>query len=505
MDKKVLLMIIDGWGLADNARYSAIAHAKTPFIDSLYKKYPFTQLQASGRAVGLPDGQMGNSEVGHMHIGAGRIISQDLVRINDAIQSGELANNPTLLKALAYAKQQQKAVHLIGLVSDGGVHSHIEHVKALCSILRINDVKTYIHAFTDGRDTDPHSAVHFINQLMPYTQDSTIELATIIGRYYAMDRDKRWERTKIAYDALVHGIGIQTTDWESAIKSSYAADITDEFLKPIILTQSSGKPVATIQPEDVVICFNFRTDRGRQISEVLTQRAFPSYQMQPLPLYYLTLTVYDDTFQEVHSIFKKLELNNTLGEVLSTYGKNQLRIAETEKYPHVTYFFSGGRETPFIGEERILCPSPKVATYDLAPAMSAYEITQQLLPILAQEKFDFICLNFANPDMVGHTGVWKAAIEACEVVDRCVEKVVKGALKNNYATLLVSDHGNVEQMLHHDGTPYTAHTTNPVPCILIDPSTKQDLHSGGLIDVAPTVLKCMNLPIPPEMDGKPLY
>ncbi|OJW68390.1 MAG: phosphoglycerate mutase (2,3-diphosphoglycerate-independent) [Candidatus Amoebophilus sp. 36-38] len=505
MDKKVLLMILDGWGLIDNPCYSAIAHAKTPFIDSLYQRYPFTQLEASGSAVGLPKGQMGNSEVGHMHLGAGRVIPQDLVRIDEAIQSGELANNPTWIKAISYAKQQQKPVHLIGLVSDGGVHSHIDHLKGLCDILRGNNIKTYIHAFTDGRDADPHNAIHFITQLIPYIQDANIELATILGRYYAMDRDKRWERTKIAYDALVHGIGTRTQDWEAAIKKSYAAGITDEFLQPIVLTRASGELVATIQPGDVVLCFNFRTDRGRQITEVLTQTPFPSYQMHPLPLYYLTLTVYDDTFRGVSSIFKKLVLTNTLGEVLSTYGKKQLRIAETEKYPHVTYFFSGGREVPFVGEERILCPSPQVATYDLAPAMSAYEITQRLIPPLEQKRFDFICLNFANPDMVGHTGVWEAAIEACEVVDRCVEKVVTHALQNNYITLLVSDHGNVEQMLQEEGTPYTAHTTNPVPCILIDPVSKQRLHTGGLIDVAPTILKSMNLPIPSEMNGRPLY
>jgi len=505
MNKKVLLMILDGWGLTDNPHHSAIAHAHTPFIDSLEQKYPFTQLQASGSSVGLPQGQMGNSEVGHMHLGAGRIIPQDLVRINQAIQSGELANNPTWMKALSYAKEQQKSIHLIGLVSDGGVHSHINHLKALCDAVRKEPIKTYIHAFTDGRDADPHGAISFIKQLIPYTQDTAIQLATITGRYYAMDRDKRWERTKIAYDALVHGIGMRTNNWEAAIKGSYAAGITDEFLKPIVLTDDAGQLVGTIQPGDVVLCFNFRTDRGRQITEALTQTSFPSYQMQPLPLYYLTMTVYDDTFQGIHSIFKKWKMVNTLGEVLSTYGKKQLRIAETEKYPHVTYFFSGGRETPFVGEERILCPSPQVATYDLAPAMRADEITEQLLPILDQKKFDFICLNFANPDMVGHTGVWQAAIEACEVVDRCVEKVVQSALKNNYVTLLVSDHGNVEQMLQQDGVPYTAHTTNPVPCIWIDPTCSQRLHPGGLIDVAPTILKSMNLPIPSEMEGEPLY
>lgn len=498
-------MVLDGWGITENPRYSAITHANTPFIDSLYRKYPFTQLEASGAAVGLPEGQMGNSEVGHMHLGAGRIILQDLVRINKAIQSGELENNATLLEALSYASQHQKPVHLMGLVSDGGIHSHIDHLKALCNILRKQHIPTFIHAFTDGRDADPCSAISFIKQLTPYMQDATIELATIIGRYYSMDRDKRWERIKVAYDALVHGLGIQTDDWEAAIKRSYAAGITDEFLKPIVLQHPSGKQLAKIQPGDVVICFNFRTDRGRQITEVLTQLPLAAYHMQPMPLYYLTMTVYDDTFQGIHSIFKKVTLANTLGEVISKYGKKQLRIAETEKYPHVTYFFSGGREEPFIGEERILCPSPKVATYDLAPAMSAYEVTQQLIPILDQRKFHFICLNFANADMVGHTGVWEAAIEACRVVDRCAEQIITHALKNGYTILLVSDHGNAEQMLNEDGSPYTAHTTNPVPCILIDSSYNKQLHSGGLIDIAPTILKCMNLPIPPEMDGRALY
>ncbi|MHB9147148.1 MAG: 2,3-bisphosphoglycerate-independent phosphoglycerate mutase [Candidatus Amoebophilus sp.] len=507
MNKKVLLMILDGWGLTDDYQYSAIAQAKTPFIDSLYKSYPSSQLQASGMAVGLPDGQMGNSEVGHMHIGAGRVIPQDLVRINDAIHSGELANNPTLLKALSYAKQQNKAIHLMGLVSDGGIHSHIDHLKGLCKILRKHELPDiFIHAFTDGRDADPHSAIRFIKQLIPYTQDSSIELATIMGRYYAMDRDNRWERIKVAYDALVHGIGnIQTNNWEAAINEAYTAGITDEFIQPIILTQHSGLPIATIQPDDVVLCFNFRTDRSRQITQVLTQTPMPDYQMHLIPLYYLTLTLYDDTFQGIHNIFSKLPLTNTLGEVLSNYGKKQLRIAETEKYPHVTYFFSGGREISFKGEERILCPSPQVATYDLAPAMSAYQITEQLIPILAQKEFDFICLNFANADMVGHTGVWKAAVEACEVVDRCVEKVVNYALRNGYMVLLVSDHGNAEQMLQHEGTAYTAHTNNPVPSILIAPSFSQSLYAGTLIDIAPTILKYMELPTPLEMEGKPLY
>lgn len=501
MDPKVLLLIVDGWGATQQTQYSAIAHARTPYISQLYKNYPHSQLQASGVAVGLPDGQMGNSEVGHMHLGAGREILQDLVRINRAIQSGELPKNPTLLETVAYAKQHQKPVHLIGLVSDGGVHAHINHLKALCSLLAQEDVPVFVHAFTDGRDTAPHSAIGFIDQLMPYQRH--VKLATITGRYYAMDRDQRWERVQVAYDALVHGKGNRTQDWKTAIERSYNAGITDEFIQPIILTESSGSPVATIQPGDVVICFNFRTDRGRQITQVLTQTYFPAYQMYPLPLYYLTLTVYDETFKDVQSIFHKSGLINTLGEVLSQHEKSQLRIAETEKYPHVTYFFSGGREELFPGEERILCPSPQVATYDLAPAMSAYDVTHKITPLLDKRQFDFVCLNFANADMVGHTGVWQAAIEACEVVDDCVGQVVEHALKNNYVTFLVSDHGNAEQMLQ-EGSIYTAHTINPVPFIRIDPTYQHAVRTGTLIDIAPTILQAMHIPIPIEMEGRPL-
>ena len=504
MDKKILLMILDGWGLTSETVYSAIAQARTPFLDYLYKKYPHTQLEASGLAVGLPEHQMGNSEVGHMHIGAGRIILQDLVRINAAIKSGELATNLALVKEIEYAKQQKKAIHLIGLVSNGGVHSHINHLKALCAILKSYDVsRVFIHAFTDGRDTDPHSGIDFLQQVENYTQ---YPLASIMGRYYAMDRDNRWERVKVAYDALVDGIGIKTSNWKSVIEESYNANVTDEFLQPIILTYPSGEPVATIQPEDVVICFNFRTDRSRQITEALTQFHVPDFAMKPLDIHYLTLTVYDETFRNVTSIFKNSLIANTLGEVVSKYGKKQLRIAETEKYPHVTYFFSGGREAPFPGEERILCPSPKVATYNLDPAMSAHKITQQLNPLLEDKAFDFICLNFANADMVGHTGIWHATIAACEVVDSCVQEIVTKSLKNGYSVLIVSDHGNAEKMLQDGGGSYTAHTSNPVPCIFIEESVSNSfLRTGSLIDIAPTILKCMNLPIPEDMQGKPLY
>lgn len=502
MGPKVLLLILDGWGITQQKQYSAIAHAHTPYINQLYKNYPYSQLQASGAAVGLPDGQMGNSEVGHMHLGAGRVIPQDLVRINQAIQSGSLAENPTLLTALKYAKQYKRSIHLMGLVSDGGIHAHIDHLKALCGLVSREGIPVFVHAFTDGRDAAPHSAMRFLDQLLPY--EPYVKLATIMGRYYAMDRDQRWERVQIAYDALVHGKGNHTQDWKVAIEKSYDTGVTDEFIRPIILTQASGEPIATIQPRDVVICFNFRTDRGRQITQVLTQAPLPAYQMHPLSLYYLTLTVYDETFQGVQSMFPRSPLVNTLGEVLSQYGKSQLRIAETEKYPHVTYFFSGGREEPFPGEERILRPSPQVATYDLAPAMSAYDITSQVIPLLDKRQFGFICLNFANPDMVGHTGVWQAAIQACEAVDVCVGQVVEHALKNSYVTFLVSDHGNVEQMLQQDGSTYTAHTTNPVPFIHISPSYQHAIRAGTLIDVAPTILQAMLIPIPLEMEGTPL-
>ncbi len=505
VDKRVLLLILDGWGMTDQTQYSAISTAQTPFIDSLYQTYAHTTLEASGRAVGLPVGQMGNSEVGHMHIGAGRVIPQNLVRIDQAIESRVLDHNLILLAALEYAKKEHKAVHYIGLVSDGGVHSHINHLKALCHIAKDQAIeKLFIHAFTDGRDTDPHSAIGFLDDLVSHTQYTAGRLASVVGRYYAMDRDKRWERTQIAYDALVHGKGLKTSDWREAIQQSYNQGVTDEFIQPVILTEPNNQPLGCIQAGDVVLCFNFRTDRCRQLTQVLTQPACSVPGMDPLPLHYLTMTVYDDTFQGVHSIFENLSLTNTLGEVLSKHGKKQLRMAETEKYPHVTYFFSGGREEAFLGEERILCPSPKVGTYDQKPEMAAWDITDQLIPVLAAKTYDFICLNLANPDMVGHTGNWQATIQACEVVDQCVEKIVKSALQNDYLTLLISDHGNAEQMLTPDGGPYTAHTTNPVPCIWVDKYPTKPLRQGTLADLAPTILQYMGLPIPVEMEGKTL-
>jgi 2,3-bisphosphoglycerate-independent phosphoglycerate mutase len=502
MNKKVLLMILDGWGIATKLSASAIDAAKTPYINSLYKKYPHSKLQASGLAVGLPDGQMGNSEVGHMNIGAGRVVYQDLVKINKAIEEKELDTNEVLLDAFKYAKTNNKAVHLIGLVSDGGVHSHIEHLKGIITIANNNGVKNlFVHAFTDGRDTDPKSGLPFIKDLQAHMAKTTGKLASIVGRYFAMDRDKRWERVKLAYDLLVNGEGEKSTDALASIQKSYDANVTDEFIKPIVLTDASQNPVAKIQEGDAVICFNFRTDRGREITMALTQQDFPEQGMKKLKLYYVTLTNYDDSFNDVKVIFDKDNLNNTLGEVVSKAGKNQIRIAETEKYPHVTFFFSGGREEAFPGESRILCPSPKVATYDLQPEMSARDIRDKIIPELEKKSADFICLNFANPDMVGHTGVFSAAVTACETVDQCNEAVTEVARKNGYSIIIIADHGNADMMINDDGTPNTAHTTNLVPCILVDDNYKGGLKDGKLGDLAPTILTLMGVAIPKEMTG----
>ncbi len=505
MHKKLILLILDGWGLASQPQYSAIDQAKTPFIDALYKQYSHSQLVASGLAVGLPQGQMGNSEVGHINLGAGRVVDQSLFRINKAIASGAFYHNKSLLAALAYAKTHQKAVHLMGLVSDGGIHAHLDHLKALCSVAKDHAIESlFIHAFTDGRDTGPCSAVKFLDALEAHLQKTTGRLASIIGRYYAMDRDQRWERIKVAYDALVHGKGTQAQSWRQAIDQAYAQGITDEFLQPILLTQSDGSLIACLQEGDVVLCFNFRTDRSRQITQVLTQKALPPYAMHPLNLHYLTMMVYDNSFQGVQPLFTQETLQQTLGEVLSGHGKKQLRIAETEKYPHVTYFFSGGREEPFAGEERILCPSLQVGTYDLQPAMAAPAVTEKMLTVLAQQSIDFICLNFANADMVGHTGVFGATVRACEVVDQCLAQVVTKALENDYTTLIVADHGNADKMLDDQGHPYTAHTDHLVPCILVDKDIRVPLKEGKLADVAPTILQCLGLPIPPAMTGQSL-
>ncbi|PZF72118.1 2,3-bisphosphoglycerate-independent phosphoglycerate mutase [Taibaiella soli] len=503
MSKKVMLIIMDGWGKGQVPSADAIAHANAPFVKSLYSKYPNSELVTCGEAVGLPDGQMGNSEVGHLNIGAGRIVYQELQRINVAIRNGELAKNAHLMNALDDAKNAGKTLHFIGLVSDGGVHSHINHLKALCDLAQSHGVpKVAIHAFTDGRDTDPKSGLGFITDLQNHIKNTDAFLASITGRYYAMDRDKRWGRVKLAYDALTQGTGRHATDAQAAIKESYAAGETDEFIKPIILCDGENKPLATIKDGDVVVCFNFRTDRCREITQVLTQEAFPDQNMHPLSLHYITMTEYDKTYKNVDIIFDNDNLKNTLGEVLANDGKTQIRIAETEKYPHVTFFFSGGRETPFEGERRIMAPSPKdVATYDLKPEMSAFQLTEDILPEIKKQSADFICLNFANADMVGHTGVWEAAIKAVETVDKCVSEIVPVALENGYAIFLTADHGNSDYLINADGTPNTAHTLNPVPLFLISNDYHGELHSGKLGDIAPTILKYMGLPIPKEMTG----
>jgi len=505
MNKKVLLMILDGWGIAKNLKVSAIDNAQTPYINSLYKKYPHSKLEASGLAVGLPAGQMGNSEVGHMNIGAGRVVYQDLVRVNKAVDEKELDANPVLVEALDYAKKNGKAVHFIGLVSDGGVHSHIDHLKGLCTIAASHGLKdVFIHAFTDGRDTDPKGGINYLTDLKNHIAKTTGKIATVVGRYYAMDRDKRWERVKLAYDVMVHGTGEKTTDVLKAVEKSYEAGVTDEFIKPIVAVDANSQPLATIKDGDVVLCFNFRTDRGREITMALTQQDFHEQNMYKLNLHYVTLTSYDDSFVGVKVIFDKDNLVNTLGEIVSKAGKKQIRIAETEKYPHVTFFFSGGREEVFPGESRLMCPSPKVATYDLKPEMSANDIKDKIIPELENRSADFICLNFANPDMVGHTGVFEAAVKACETVDKCNEAVTETARKNGYAIIIIADHGNADMMVNEDGSPNTAHTTNLVPCILVDDEYKGKLKDGKLGDLAPTILTLMGIPIPKEMTGSVL-
>lgn len=502
-NNKVALIILDGWGHGLIPQVSAIAQANTPFIDSLYQTYPHAELTTHGEAVGLPHGQMGNSEVGHLNIGAGRIVYQELQRIHVAVKDGSLAQNATLLAAIQYAKDHQKPVHLLGLVSDGGVHSHINHLTALCNILQQHDIdKVFIHAITDGRDVSPTSGLGFLTYLEEQIQPTAAKIASVIGRYYAMDRDKRWERVKLAYDLLTLGEGFPTQHVTDAVRRSYEQGITDEFIKPIVAVNQLGMPLACIKEDDVVICFNFRTDRCREITTVLTQQDMPDFNMRAMPLHYVTMTRYDDTFKNVNVIFEKDNLQNTLGEVLAAQNKRQIRIAETEKYPHVTFFFSGGRETPFEGEERILIPSPKVATYDLQPQMSALELTAAILPKIQQETAHFICLNFANTDMVGHTGVFEAAVKAAETVDACVSQIVTTALQHGYALIIIADHGNADIMRNPDGSPHTAHTTNLVPIFLVaNQLGNTTLKNGKLADVAPTILTIMQLPIPPQMTG----
>lgn len=505
MNKRVLLMILDGWGLGKDPKVSAIAQSKTPYINSLYQKYPHSKLEASGLAVGLPAGQMGNSEVGHMNIGAGRVVYQDLVRINKAVEEKELDKNPVVIEMFDYAKSTGKKIHFMGLLSDGGVHSHIDHLKGLCTIAKNRGARNvFIHAFTDGRDTDPKGGVSYVQSLQKHLDATTGTIASIVGRYYAMDRDKRWERVKLAYDLLVNGVGEKASDIVTAMEKSYAAGVTDEFIKPIVRVDANGKPIATISEGDVVLCFNFRTDRGRQITQALTQKDFPEQGMKTLRLFYVTMANYDDSFKNVKVIFDKDNLTNTLGEVLAKETLKQIRIAETEKYPHVTFFFSGGREEAFPGESRIMAPSPKVATYDLKPEMSAGDIRDKIVPELDKKSADFICLNFANPDMVGHTGVFSAAVKAVETVDQCNEVVTEAARRNGYVTIIIADHGNADIMINEDGSPNTAHTTNLVPCILVDDNYKGGIKDGKLGDLAPTILKIMGVAIPKEMTGNVL-
>lgn len=493
---------MDGWGIGQVAASDAIKAADTPFTDSLYTRYPNTTLTTFGEMVGLPEGQMGNSEVGHLNLGAGRIVYQDLQRINVAIREESFEENNELRAATDYALAHNKTLHLMGLVSDGGVHSHINHVKALtsfCAKKNLTDV--LVHAFTDGRDTDPKSGLGFLRELDDHLQKTTGRIATVTGRYYAMDRDKRWERVRICYDALVHATGEITENILASVERSYAVDVTDEFLKPLINGHLNS---TVIKPGDVVICFNFRTDRCREITEVLTQHDMPLHNMQPLDLYYVTMTEYDETYEKVHVMYDKDNLEKTVGEVFAATGKTQLRIAETEKYPHVSFFFSGGREAAFENEKRVMIPSPKVATYDLQPEMSAYAVADAAVAEMDTNAPDFICLNFANADMVGHTGIWEAVVKAVETTDKCVEQVVTKALENDYTVFLLADHGNADYEINEDGTPNTAHTTNPVPFFIIDNQWNGTLKTGKLGDIAPTILRFAGIAAPPEMTGKVL-
>lgn len=505
MSKKAILAILDGWGLGTDPAVSAIAQANTPFMDSCLKNFPNTTLEASGIAVGLPFGQMGNSEVGHMNLGAGRVVYQNLVKLNMAVENASLGKENVITQAFDYALENKKQVHFIGLVSDGGVHSHINHLKGLLTAAHeygLND-QVYVHAFTDGRDCDPHSGKDFIADLQEHMAKTTGKIASVIGRYYAMDRDRRWERVKLAYDAMVNGIGEQSHNLLDSIQNAYNTEITDEFLKPIIHLKESSLPTAKIDNGDVVFCFNFRTDRGREITQALSQEEFPEFGMNPLNLYYVTMTNYDKDFKDIKVVFNEDVLHETLGEILAKNGKTQIRVAETEKYPHVTFFFSGGRENVFEGEKRLLCPSPKeVPTYDFKPEMSAFDITEKIIPEIENESADFICLNFANADMVGHTGVFSAAVKAAETVDQCIEKVANAAYYHGYTIFILADHGNSDMMINADGSPNTQHSTNLVPLIVMDKNRKWNLKPGKLGDIAPSILTVMNLPVPEVMTGE---
>lgn len=497
-----MLIIMDGWGLGPVKASDAIQNARVPFVSSLYSQYPNTTLITCGEAVGLPDGQMGNSEVGHLNLGAGRIVYQELQRIHVAVRDGSFAKNEALNKSIDYAISNNKNLHIIGLVSDGGVHSHTNHLKAITSLCKEKGfTNVYVHAFTDGRDTDPKSGLGYLTDLQDHLNKTTGVIATVTGRYYAMDRDKRWERVKLAYDALTKLEGEKVNDVLKGVQASYAAGVTDEFIKPIINASATD---SAIKDGDAVICFNFRTDRCREITQVLTQIDMPDFNMHTLKLHYTTMTEYDKTYKNVHVIFENDNLTKTLGEIVEANGKKQIRIAETEKYPHVSFFFSGGREQPFEGEKRIMIPSPKVATYDLKPEMSAVEVTDAIVPEIENETADFICLNYANADMVGHTGVFSAAIKAVETVDACVQRVVTAALDHDYTVFLTADHGNADYMINEDGTPNTAHTLNPVPLFVISHSWKGKVKPGKLGDIAPSILTIMGLPIPGEMTGEVL-
>lgn len=504
MSKKVILMILDGWGIGNKSKGDVIYNTPTPNIDSLFAKYAHSQLLTSGENVGLPDGQMGNSEVGHLNIGAGRVLYQDLVKINKAIRENSIASNPELVKAFTYAKEKGKSVHLIGLIGDGGVHAMSSHLVKLCELTKDYGLKNvFVHALTDGRDTDPKSGLGFMKVVVDQIKNTDAKIASLIGRYYTMDRDKRWERVKEGYDLMVKGVGRKSTDVLKAIEESYAEGVTDEFIKPVVLVDGNNQPLGTIKADDVVICFNFRTDRLRQITTALSQKDFPEQGMSKMPLYYLTMTRYDDTFKDVHIIYDKDNVTKTMGEMVAAAGLKQLRIAETEKYAHVTFFFSGGREEKFEGEDRILINSPKVATYDLQPEMSANEVKDAVVAELKKQKVDFIALNFANGDMVGHTGVYEAIEKAVITVDKCVGEVVKTALDNGYEAMIIADHGNADNAINEDGSVNTAHSLNPVPCLVVSDRYKA-VKNGILADVAPTLLTMMGLQVPSEMTGKVL-
>ncbi|MGM0496388.1 MAG: 2,3-bisphosphoglycerate-independent phosphoglycerate mutase [Bacteroidota bacterium] len=503
--RKAILLILDGWGIGDQTNRDIIHAANTPYMDQLQENYPASQLLTSGENVGLPEGQMGNSEVGHLNIGAGRIVYQDLVRINKAIEDGSFDKNKVLTDAFEYAKKNNKSVHFIGLVSDGGVHSSDKHLYKLCDLTKDFGLdNVYIHALTDGRDTDPYSGKGYIQNLQNHLKNSNGEIASVVGRFYGMDRDKRWDRIKKAYDLFVHGKGKKTQDIITTIQQSYDEGITDEFIEPVVSVDESGSPVGTINENDVVICFNFRTDRLREITIALSQKDMPEQDMKSMPLYYLTMTRYDETFKNIRIIYEKENIVNTIGETLAKHGKKQLRIAETEKYAHVTFFFSGGREEEFENEKRILIPSPQeVRTYDEKPEMSAFKVRDAVVEELNNQEMDFICLNFANGDMVGHTGVYEAIRTAIEAVDSCVKDVVEAAKNNGYDAYIIADHGNADNALNDDGSPNTAHSTNPVPSIVVSDRFKS-IRQGILADVAPTLLDILDVPAPSDMTGKSL-